>query len=322
MIATAGATSTTPAATSPDATPGPARPVPRLHLLGIRHHGPGSARSVVRALDELRPTSCSSRRRPTPTTRCAGSATPASCRRWPCSATSSPSPSGPCSRRSPSSARSGRRCAGRSRNGAAVEAIDLPLGADASPGRRRRADAAARRGAARRPARRPRRRRRRARRRAVVGGPRRAPRRRRAGVRRRRRGDGRGARRHGDRPPFDALREAHMRRRIRAGARRRPASSPSCAGPGTCPALDPSATTNAADAAALRGQPKVKVAVTWVPWTHRRLRPGDGLRRRRRQPRLVRPRLPPSRPGGRLPVLRRRRPRPAPPRACRRRPTT
>ena len=26
-----------------------------LHLLGIRHHGPGSARSVLRALDELRP---------------------------------------------------------------------------------------------------------------------------------------------------------------------------------------------------------------------------------------------------------------------------
>ena len=26
-----------------------------VHLLGIRHHGPGSARSVVRALDELQP---------------------------------------------------------------------------------------------------------------------------------------------------------------------------------------------------------------------------------------------------------------------------
>ena len=29
--------------------------MPRLHLLGIRHHGPGSARSVRRALDELQP---------------------------------------------------------------------------------------------------------------------------------------------------------------------------------------------------------------------------------------------------------------------------
>ena len=55
MIATVGATSTTPAATSPDESSGPARPVPRLHLLGIRHHGPGSARSVVRALDDLQP---------------------------------------------------------------------------------------------------------------------------------------------------------------------------------------------------------------------------------------------------------------------------
>ena len=26
-----------------------------VHLLGIRHHGPGSARSVVRALDEVQP---------------------------------------------------------------------------------------------------------------------------------------------------------------------------------------------------------------------------------------------------------------------------
>jgi len=29
--------------------------VERLHLFGVRHHGPGSARSVVRALDQLRP---------------------------------------------------------------------------------------------------------------------------------------------------------------------------------------------------------------------------------------------------------------------------
>lgn len=41
-----GASSTTPAASSTDR---------RLHLLGVRHHGPGSARSVLRALDELRP---------------------------------------------------------------------------------------------------------------------------------------------------------------------------------------------------------------------------------------------------------------------------
>lgn len=32
-----------------------AEPGPRVHLLGIRHHGPGSAATLVRALDELRP---------------------------------------------------------------------------------------------------------------------------------------------------------------------------------------------------------------------------------------------------------------------------
>ena len=48
---TAGASSTTPAATSADS----AGTTPGLHLLGVRHHGPGSARSVVRALDELDP---------------------------------------------------------------------------------------------------------------------------------------------------------------------------------------------------------------------------------------------------------------------------
>jgi hypothetical protein len=47
VIAKAGATSTQPAASSAEH--------PRLHLLGIRHHGPGSARSVMRALDDIRP---------------------------------------------------------------------------------------------------------------------------------------------------------------------------------------------------------------------------------------------------------------------------
>ena len=56
-------------------------------LLGVRHHGPGSARAVRRALDAYRPRSCSSkgRRRPTawwgwrPRRRCG--------RRWRCSRT-------------------------------------------------------------------------------------------------------------------------------------------------------------------------------------------------------------------------------------------
>jgi hypothetical protein len=28
---------------------------PRLHILGIRHHGPGSAASVLQALDAVKP---------------------------------------------------------------------------------------------------------------------------------------------------------------------------------------------------------------------------------------------------------------------------
>src|SRR5688572_10939801 len=33
----------------------PTMPEPTIHLLGIRHHGPGSARSVRRALEQLKP---------------------------------------------------------------------------------------------------------------------------------------------------------------------------------------------------------------------------------------------------------------------------
>ena len=70
--------------------------------------------------------------------------------------------------------------------------------------------------------------------------------------------------------PLDALREAHMRRAIRAA----------CAGGATVavvcgawhvPALDPAVTAATVDGATLRGRRRVKVAVTWVPWTHRRL---------------------------------------------------
>ena len=41
-------------ATSPDGTHG-TRSVTAPHLFGIRHHGPGSARSLLRAFDALRP---------------------------------------------------------------------------------------------------------------------------------------------------------------------------------------------------------------------------------------------------------------------------
>jgi hypothetical protein len=73
----------------------------------------------------------------------------------------------------------------------------------------------------------------------------------------------------------DSLREAHMRRRIRAAL----ASSATVAvvcGAWHVPALHPDVSTAAADAAALRGRRKEKVGITWVPWTHRRLRRAAG----------------------------------------------
>ena len=71
-------------------------------------------------------------------------------------------------------------------------------------------------------------------------------------------------------PELDALREAHMRRGIRSALAGGAVVAVVC-GAWHVPALDLTVSTATADAAALRGRPKVKVAVTWVPWTHRRL---------------------------------------------------
>jgi Family of unknown function (DUF5682) len=68
----------------------------------------------------------------------------------------------------------------------------------------------------------------------------------------------------------DARREAHMRREIRRGMRTAGTIAVVC-GAWHVPAVDPAVSTATADAAVLRGLPKIKAAVTWVPWTHRRL---------------------------------------------------
>ncbi len=49
-----------------------------IHLFGIRHHGPGCARSLRLALEALKPDSCWSRGRPTRRRSCRCCAT----RRW------------------------------------------------------------------------------------------------------------------------------------------------------------------------------------------------------------------------------------------------
>ena len=287
MIATVGATSTTPAATSPDRadwfarsgtrsahTHGPARPAPRLHLLGIRHHGPGSARSVVRALDELRPD----------VVLVEAPADADAALRWIADAGLVPPVAllgyvvaqperavfAPLAEFSPEwqAVRWGLA------HDALVEAIDLPLAV--SLAHDDRAEPALLRGEAPPPdplgalA-------------AAAGEP---------DAERwwedlvEHRGDGESvfdavgeamaAVRAGtvtDR--FDARREAHMRRRIRAALAGDRVVAVVC-GAWHVPALDPALTSAAADTATLRGRPKVKVAVTWVPWTHRRLRRATG----------------------------------------------
>lgn len=74
-------------------------------------------------------------------------------------------------------------------------------------------------------------------------------------------------------------REAHMRKRIRSAQRDGHEEIVVVCGAWHVPVLDldahgaPTATT---DASTLRGLPKVKVAVSWVPWTHERLATATG----------------------------------------------
>jgi Family of unknown function (DUF5682) len=65
-------------------------------------------------------------------------------------------------------------------------------------------------------------------------------------------------------------REAAMRTNLRAATRRYGRVAVVC-GAWHVPALREPLPTATADTAALRGLPKVKVALTWVPWTHARL---------------------------------------------------
>ncbi|MGB0114965.1 MAG: DUF5682 family protein [Ilumatobacteraceae bacterium] len=74
-------------------------------------------------------------------------------------------------------------------------------------------------------------------------------------------------------------REAHMRRAMRAAVRAGKERVAVVCGAWHVPALDLGAvgTPNvSADAATLRGLPKVKTSVAWVPWTHRRLTSASG----------------------------------------------
>ncbi|MDX2559843.1 DUF5682 family protein [Streptomyces sp. TX20-6-3] len=70
--------------------------------------------------------------------------------------------------------------------------------------------------------------------------------------------------------PRDLVREAHMRIRLRAARKEFGDAVAVVCGAWHVPALTRK-TTVAADRALLKGLPKVKTEMTWVPWTHRRL---------------------------------------------------
>lgn len=74
--------------------------------------------------------------------------------------------------------------------------------------------------------------------------------------------------------PHDAVREAHMRLRIRDARREHERVAVVC-GAWHVPALA-AVTGVTADRALLKGLPKAKVEITWVPWTHRRLSRAGG----------------------------------------------
>ncbi|MER7725386.1 DUF5682 family protein [Streptomyces sp. NPDC096323] len=70
--------------------------------------------------------------------------------------------------------------------------------------------------------------------------------------------------------PRDAVREAHMRIQLRAARKEFGDAFAVVCGAWHVPALE-AKTTQAADRALLKGLPKVKTELTWVPWTHQRL---------------------------------------------------
>ncbi len=83
--------------------------------------------------------------------------------------------------------------------------------------------------------------------------------------------------RHGTTPSrSEERREAHMRKAIRAAVKAGHEQIVVVCGAWHVPVLDLAAHPAAVDAATLRGLPKVKVAVSWVPWTHERLASSTG----------------------------------------------
>ncbi|MGE5134384.1 MAG: DUF5682 family protein [Gemmatimonadota bacterium] len=75
---------------------------------------------------------------------------------------------------------------------------------------------------------------------------------------------------------FEQRREAHMRQVLRRALRETPGPVAVVCGAWHAPALTGQLPSAAADAALLRGLPKRKAALAWVPWTHSRLAAASG----------------------------------------------
>ncbi|MGH9134986.1 MAG: DUF5682 family protein, partial [Ilumatobacteraceae bacterium] len=71
-------------------------------------------------------------------------------------------------------------------------------------------------------------------------------------------------------------REAHMRRAIRAAVKEGHGTIAVVCGAWHVPALDVANGSASADNATLRALPKARIGVSWVPWTHRRLAAATG----------------------------------------------
>ena len=80
----------------------------------------------------------------------------------------------------------------------------------------------------------------------------------------------------GDHQQHEQRREAHMRQVLRAALNERPGTVAVVCGAWHAPALAGKLPSAAADAALLRGIRKRKVAFAWVPWTHSRLAAASG----------------------------------------------
>jgi hypothetical protein len=77
-------------------------------------------------------------------------------------------------------------------------------------------------------------------------------------------------------PADEERREAWMRQTVRAAIKDGAQRIAVVCGAWHAPAVDPVVSTAAADTRVLRGLPKRKVALTWVPWTHSRLASASG----------------------------------------------